>query len=130
MTDLKAQTWNVATDLSANHFSGVAVSLVDLHRARLLKGEALLSGVTFENCRIEGPAVMLVVGGCSFDATDFGYSGGDIRSLVLRPASPTGVVGAIPVSDCSFTGCQMFAIGYTGAEAFLAQILALGSEPK
>jgi hypothetical protein len=89
-------------------------------------GQSTLTGITFENCRIEGPAVMLVVGGCKFDAVDFGFAGGDIRTLLLRPVSPNGVVGAIPVRDCAFHGGQLFAIGYTGGEGFLNQLLALG----
>ncbi len=125
MTD-QGHSWTVAEDLTVDHFSNVALSLFDLHRARMRLGQSTLSGITFENCRIEGPAVMLVVGGCTFDATDFGFAGGDIRTLVLRPASPNGVVGAIPVRDCRFIGGQLFAIGYTGGEGFLNQILALG----
>jgi len=126
MTDQNAGGWTIAEDLTVDHFSNVALSLVDLHRSRLRIGQSILTGITFENCRIEGPAVMLVVGGCTFDATDFGPANGDIRTLVLRPASPTGVVGAIPVRDCRFSSCQLFAIGYTGGDTFLNQILALG----
>lgn len=126
MTDQYQSGWTVAEDLTADHFENVAVSLVDLHRARLRLGQTAIVGVTFRNCRIEGPAVMLVVGGCQFSAVDFGFAGGDIRTLVLRPASPNGVVGAIPVRDCTFEGGQFFAVGYTGGESFLNQILALG----
>ena len=118
--------WTVAEDLTADHFSGVAVPLYDLYRERLRMGQSVLSGITFENCRIEGPAVMLVIGGCRFDGVDFGSASGDIRTLVLRPASPKGVVGAIPVIDCTFRGGHLFGIGYTGGESFLNQILALG----
>jgi hypothetical protein len=126
MTDQNTSSWTIAEDLTADHFSGVALSLVDLHRARMRMGQQTLTGITFENCRIEGPAVMLVVGGCSFDGVDFGFAGGDIRTLILKPASPNGVVGAIPVRDCRFKGGQLFAIGYTGGDAFLNQLLALG----
>lgn len=127
MTD--QNSWKIAENLMADHFSGVAVSLVDLHRARMRAGQAILSGITFDNCRIEGPAVVLVIGGCRFDNTDFGYASGDIRTLLLRPMSPNGVVGAIPVRDCTFTNCQLFALGYTGGEGFLNQMLSL-EEPK
>ncbi|MBX3479678.1 MAG: hypothetical protein KF842_04715 [Caulobacter sp.] len=126
----QAGGWALAEDLSASHFENVALSLVDLHRVRLRNGENLISGVTFRNCRIEGPAVMLVVAGCSFESTDFGYAGGDIATLVLRPASPRGVVGAIPMRECHFVGVQFFGIGYTGPDAFLNQILALGQTPQ
>jgi len=118
--------WTVAEDLSGTHFENVAVNLVDLHRNRLFRGESVISRVTFRNCRVEGPAVMLVIGGCNFDATDFGYAGIDVATLVLRPASKNGVVGAVPVQDCQFIGCELFGIGFTGADSFTNQILALG----
>lgn len=127
MTGQTTSSWTIAEDLTADHFSNVALSLVDLHRARLKIGQPTLTGITFENCRIEGPAIMLVVGGCNFDGVDFGFAGGDIRTLLLRPLSSSGVVGAIPVRDCTFRGGQLFAIGYTGGEGFLNQLLALGT---
>lgn len=126
MTDQNTSGWTIAQDLTADHFSGVALSLYDLYRERMRLGQSVLSGITFEDCRIEGPAVMLVVGGCNFDGVDFGFAGGDIRTLILRPASPSGVVGAIPVRDCTFRRGQLFGIGYTGGESFLNQLLALG----
>jgi hypothetical protein len=119
--------WAIAENLNVSRFENVALSLVDLHRTRLRAGESVLSGVTFVNCRIEGPAVMLPLSGCNFDRINFGYSRGDIRNLVLRPASPNGVIGAIGVQDCKFIGGEFFAIGFTGEEAFLDQILALGN---
>lgn len=126
MTGQNQSSWTIAEDLTVDHFSNVALPLVDLHRARLKIGQPTLTGITFENCRIEGPAIMLVIGGCQFDGVDFGFAGGDIRTLLLKPMSPNGVVGAIPVRDCTFRGGQLFAIGYTGGDGFLNQLLALG----
>ncbi|MBI1406552.1 MAG: hypothetical protein GC145_10550 [Caulobacter sp.] len=114
-----------ADDLLATSYDLKVVSLVDLARARMTAGKTLITGVTFTNCRIEGPAVMLPLG-CHFQNSDFGNPSGDIRNLVLKPASPSAVIGAIPVDNCTFTGCQFVGIGYTGADAFLDQILALG----
>lgn len=119
----------IALDLSLSHFDGVAVSLIDLHRYGMAQGQAMISGKTFTNCRIEGPAVMAVVQGNNFDNTDFGYANGDIRNLVLLPASPNGVIGAIPVSDCVFRNCVFFAVGFTGPKAFTDQILSLETRP-
>ncbi len=116
--------WTLADNLEGNHFENVALSLVDLHRTRLRRNENILTGVTFIGCRIEGPAIMLVVSGCKFDTVSFGATKG-MDTLVLRPASKTGVVGAIPVKDCTFKGCEMFGVGFTGDESFLEQLLAL-----
>lgn len=115
-----------ATDLTLNAYENQAVSLVDLLRARMVDGQAVIRNVTFTNCRIEGPGVVLVLG-CHFEKSDFGNPSGDIRNLILRPASPTSVVGAIPVDGCTFTGCQFVGLGYTGVDDFLNQIIAIGS---
>jgi len=116
-----------AADLNAPSFTGVVISLVDLHRAALLQGLGVIENRTFLDCRIEGPAVMLALGGLHFDAVDFGYAKGDVRNLVLLPASPTSVIGAIPVRNCVFKDSEFHAVGFTGAQQFTDQILALGT---
>lgn len=115
----------VAKDYSVAVFENVAVSLFELFKASIAAGSPVISDRTFRNCRLEGPVVLLPLSGCEFEATDFGYTGGDIRSLVLRPASPDRVIGALPIRDCKFIGSQFFAVGFTGSETFLNQILAL-----
>lgn len=115
-----------ATDFTASSYENQAVSLVDLLRARMVDGQAVIRDVTFTNCRIEGPGVVLVLG-CHFDRSDFGNPAGDIRNLILRPASQTAVVGAIPVDACTFTACQFVGLGYTGVDQFLDQLIAMGT---
>ena len=121
---IKVAGWTVAEDLSGDQFEDVAISLVDLHRTRLRKGEAHLQGVSFLRCRIEGPAVMLVVGGCTFNGVNFGAKKG-MDTLILRPQSKSGVVGAIPVLDCVFRDCEMFGVGFTGPSDFLDELLTV-----
>jgi hypothetical protein len=118
----------VARDLDQTVFEGVTLSLVDLQRTCLRKGELTIVGRTFDNCLIEGPAVMLALDNVTFDGVDFGYTRGDIRNIVLFPASPTAVIGAIPVKDCVFRNSTFFAVGFTGPTAFTDQILALGDK--
>ncbi len=115
-----------ADDFLAESHELKAVSMVDLLRARMVNGAAVIRDVKFKHCRIEGPGVLLVLG-CHFEACDFGNPNGDIRNLILRPASGTAVIGAIPIDNCSFDGCQFVGLGYTGVDAFLDQIIALGS---
>ena len=69
--------------------------------------------------------VMLVLPGTTFESTDFGQTGGDIRNLVLRPAGPQKVIGVLPVQNCAFIDCLFHGVGFTGPEEFLQQILAL-----
>jgi hypothetical protein len=115
----------IPTDAMAKVFENVDISLFDLARAVLKAGQRTINGRTFRNCFIEGPAVMLVLNNVNFDNTNFGPNGGDMRNLVLRPAGPTSVVGAIPVSDCEFINCEFFGLGFTGPDQFLDQLLTL-----
>jgi hypothetical protein len=117
--------WTLAKDLNAKAFNKEVVILSDLYRAAIQNGQSFIEDRSFTDCRLEGPVIVAVVGGVSFDSTDFGYTGGDIGRIVWRSASSSGVVGAIPFRNCSFKGCSFFATGFTGPEAFLQQILAL-----
>ncbi|MDP2258708.1 MAG: hypothetical protein Q8J89_03195 [Caulobacter sp.] len=121
------RNWTVAADYSATTFEGVAVSLFELYRNRLAAGQQVIEGVTFNDCLIEGPSVALVIDGCTFNNVSFGASGGDMRNVVLHPASPTSVTGAIPVQGCRFDTVQFFGVGFTGNPDFLQQLLGLGT---
>jgi hypothetical protein len=110
-------------------FENVDISLFDLYRASQVGDQrSVISGRTFKGCRIEGPAVMLVLPGVRFEGTDFGFCDGDVRNLVLRPAGPAKVIGAIPVQNCAFINCEFFAVGFTGPEAFIQQMLTLDTK--
>ena len=125
MSEFNDTPWTIATDLTAKTFNGQAMTLSDLYRECVRGGQTIIEGRTFTNCRLEGPAVVAILSGVTFQTTDFGYTGGDIGRLVWRSASATGVVGAIPFRNCVFTGCSFFATGFAGPESFLQQILAL-----
>jgi hypothetical protein len=67
---------------------------------------------------------VLVLDNVQFNNTSFGQHA-DMRALVLRPASPNQVVGAIPVTHCTFDGCEFLGLGFTGSDLFLDQLLKL-----
>jgi len=115
----------VPTNADAAVFENLDISLFDLYRTVMAKGQSVITGRTFRGCRIEGPVVMLVLSGTKFETTDFGATDGDIRNVVLRPAGPEKVTGVIPVQDCTFVACQFLGVGLTGPEPFLQQVLAL-----
>ena len=118
----------IPTDAMAKVFENLDISLFDLARAVMRAGQPTIDGRVFRNCRIEGPAVMLVLDNVNFDATNFGPNGGDVRNLVLRPAGPEKVIGTIPVANCQFINCEFFGLGFTGPDQFLDQLLALESK--
>jgi len=116
------------TDPFATTFEELDISLFDLFRANALAGRGELSGRTFSNCQIEGPALMLVSESVRFERTNFGVAKGDPATLLLRPVSPKLVTGAIPVENCAFIGCRFVGVGFTGSEAFIQEILSLGKQ--
>ncbi|RZJ04996.1 MAG: hypothetical protein EON89_05570 [Brevundimonas sp.] len=115
---------NPAMDMNKSAFEGEDLALYDLFVHHLRTGRSVIDGITFTGCRVEGPAVMLVLDGTTFDATNFGESKGDMGNIVLRPVGNMAI-GAIPVRNCTFLGCEFYALGFTGNEAILSQILAI-----
>ena len=107
-------------DARSPTFENAQITLFDLFRANLQAGGgSVIEGRTFTNCRIEGPAVMLVLEGTTFEQTNFGPTGGDLRSILFRPMHESRAIGAIPVQNCKFIGCEFFALGITGHENLL-----------
>ena len=93
-----ARPVRVASDLHAGRFEDVDVNLFELYAA-CAEQSGLISGRTFTRCRIQGPAIMLVSAGVTFDGCNFGDRDGDMRNLVLRPAGPRAL-GTVPMRDC------------------------------
>jgi hypothetical protein len=100
-------------------YQGMTLWMPQLARESEQRGEAVIKGKTFTDCRFEGPAVMIPVGGCHFQACELGNSAGDMRNLLLTPMGPTRITGAIAFRDCQFTRCVFVTIGFTGSTEFL-----------
>ncbi|KDP93822.1 hypothetical protein ER13_15990 [Brevundimonas sp. EAKA] len=103
-------------------YEGVQIWLPQLILEAAQRGEAVITGKTFRNCFLEGPAVLLAVGGCRFDNCNMGDAMGDTRNLLLAPVGPQKVTGTVTFSDCSFVDCRFLRVGFTGAPEFLANI--------
>lgn len=109
----------LASEIRGGHFT-----LFDLYRASMQGGGgAVLEGKTFTDCRIEGPAVMLVLEDVHFDGVNFGPIGGDMRNLLFRPMSGQMAIGAIPVRNCTFLNCQFHGLGITGGDELLQMLV-------
>ena len=117
-----------ATNPRATEFKDEIVWLPGLMMEALGDGQRVIKGRTFTNCLLHGPAVFLAVNGVSMDACNLGYAGGDLRNLVLRPVSPTTVIGTIPFEDCRFAWCDFDKIGFTGSEDFIQSVLSVPLE--
>jgi hypothetical protein len=83
-------------------------------------GEMAITGKTFTDCVIEGPAVMAVMTGTQFDSCAMGTTT-DTNNLLYKPQGQklTGVVG---VAGCTFVRCRFVQVGFTGSDAVLDEL--------
>lgn len=125
MTGL-GRRFNPTADISKRAFVDEDLALYDLFMHHMRTGRSMIDGITFTGCRIEGPAVMLVLPGTTFEAVNFGESRGDIGNLVLRPVRNLAI-GTIPAINCAFLNCEFHALGFTGNAQVLDEILAIRS---
>lgn len=112
----------VAQDLRTSVFEDVDLNLFDLHVAHFSAGLGVIQGRTFRGCRLQGPAIMLVSAGVTFNDCNFGDSDGDMRNLVLRPTGARAL-GTIPFRDTVFEGCEFYNVGFTGPADILNDLL-------
>lgn len=97
------------------HYRNTVLKLPDLTVT-----EDVLDGITFENCHLVGPAVLIPLGqteitGCSFD--------GELDAVLWpiddgRPA----VTGAIGLNACRLVGCRLTRLGLAVPRAKLDDI--------
>ena len=92
-------------------------------------GSNIIEGKTFIRCRFEGPAVILPLAGCTFDACNMGEAGGDTQNLLLAPVGNQKVVGVIPFRNCVFRDSAFFMVGFTGSPEFLTQFRQMVGGP-
>lgn len=91
------RTLATAEDYRSKSFKDKNLLLFEVFRANLeATGDIRIQNVRFENCQIEGPAVLLPIGGCSFNDCNFGITHGDMRTLLMYPGSPERVTGPSP----------------------------------
>lgn len=99
-------------------FEKEAVWLPHLAVQHFNDGQSVISGKTFTDCLIEGPAVMMVVDGVSFDGCNMGVTG-DPANLLIRPVGER-LTGVVPFRDTKFVRCQFVRIAFTGHPDFIA----------
>ena len=80
--------------------------------ASLTVTSPLISGLTFSNCQIIGPAVLALMGGVEISHCVFE---GDVNSIFWEvPHSRPLVFGAVGVRDVVFSRCTFQAVGFAG----------------
>lgn len=84
-------------------------------------GEMAIKDKTFTDCVIEGPAVMAVMNGTTFDSCAMGTTT-DVKTLLYRPVSKNMMAGVIGVGNCRFVRCRFVQVGFTGSEELLTEL--------
>lgn len=84
-------------------------------------GQMAIEGKTFTDCVIEGPALMAVMNGTTFDSCAMGTTT-DVKNLLYRPLSTTKLAGVVGMSNCRFLRCRFVQVGFTGSDDLLDQL--------
>ena len=99
----------------ADYYRDTEVRLTDL-----VGPDGRLQGVSFVDCKILGPAVVILdqstLSGCQL--------GGPSVDAVLWPieAERNVVVGAVYIRECSFKGCNFYNVGIAGPRDFIQSL--------
>lgn len=120
MTDVMSEAFGREL-VARTTFEKEAVWLPLLAVHHMNAGETVVSGKTFTDCVIEGPAVMASVGkGVSLEQCNLGAAA-DVKNLMLKPMGEK-IIGAIGFDDCRFVRCRFVQVGFTGPDAYLTQL--------
>ena len=107
-------------------FEKEAVWLPSLAVQHWNAGHPVIDGKTFTDCLIEGPAVMAVMNGTTFDSCAMGATS-DMRNLLYRPVSREKLAGVIGMSNCRFVRCRFAQVGFTGSDELLEELAGIKS---
>lgn len=119
MTDIHDEAAGRAM-VARTEFTNESVWLPLLAVNHLNAGETVISGKTFTDCIIEGPAVLVALNDVSLDGCNMGLITNPMN-LMFKPLGDL-IIGAVGVSHCRFVRCRFVQIGFTGPEAFLTQL--------
>lgn len=88
-------------------------------------GEMAVTGKTFTDCVIEGPAVMAVMAGTTFEGCAMGTTS-DMNNLLYKPLGQK-LAGVVGVGDCKFVRCRFVQVGFTGSDELLEDLRGVQS---
>lgn len=88
----------------------------------LAQYNGMVAGLTFENCVIRGPAVVILLSDTIFDGVTYGLPDSDIEAILWEFPADAIKVGAIGLQGCSFIGGRTEGIGFAGSSGDLDMI--------
>ena len=83
--------------------------------------EDVVDGVTFANCEILGPAVIVLLGDTHVNGCHWS---GDAEAVIWPAHGRTSVVGAIGLKDCVISQCQFYRVGIFVPDEQMAAVRA------
>ena len=116
MTDITSEAFGRAI-VARTTFEKEAVWLALLATHHVNAGVPVIEGRTFTDCVIEGPALIAIMSGTTFEDCNMGLTD-DVRSLLYRPMGPR-LVGAIGFSNTRFVRCRFMQVGFTSSNEVL-----------
>jgi len=108
------------TDLGTRReFVGVNVPISRLlERVIAERQQGRLEGMTFTDCVIVGPGVVVPDQTTILANCNLGNVKGDVRNLLLRSTGPM-ITGCISLVGCRFDGCLFTGVGFAGNEHYV-----------
>ncbi len=120
MTDIMSEAFGRAL-IARTKFEKEAVWLPLMASHQLNSDDFVIRGKTFTDCLIQGPAVIVALGGVSFQGCNMGVVS-KAENLMFRPMGEQ-IVGAIAMADCTFERCRFVQVGFTGPEEALQALI-------
>ena len=94
-------------EIEGKYYRDETVSIPEL----VAREGKVLDGFTFENCQIEGPAILLLRGTTS-ENNDIQ---GSVDAILWEiPQRRQQVIGAVLAQNCTLRGCDISEIGFAG----------------
>jgi len=119
MTDIHDEAFGRAM-VARTEFTKEAVWLPMLSVYHLNAGQTVITGKTFTDCVIEGPAVMVALNDVALDGCNMGVTSNPMN-LMFKPLGDM-IIGAVGVANCRFIRCRFVQVGFTGPETFLNEL--------
>jgi hypothetical protein len=112
---VRTELAKVTAPLAGGEFHNQRLRLADIARD-LSNGEPIVSGRRFEDCTIEGPGFVTMVGdGGSLDHCTWE---GTVDRLFVTVPDKAVVIGVVGFLGCDFVRCRFEGIGVMGPAAF------------
>ena len=104
-------------------FVGVNIPIVRLlERVIAERQQGRLEGMTFIDCIIVGPGVVVPDQATTLTNCNFGVAQGDVRNLFLRSTGPL-ITGCISLVSCRFEGCLFRGVGLAGNDNYVEAMI-------